>query len=175
VDDEPERAVEQFGRSLELLGQGAFPFDTALTQLRLGVALAAAGDRDRSIDVIVGAYRTARQLGSKPMARHCAQALEAMGEKADRRLGRLAARALEPAGLTRRERQVLRLVAGGATNRAIAGELYIGVRTVDMHVRNILGKLDCSSRSAATRRAVELGLVERPAATESENTAEPTG
>jgi len=171
VDDEPERAVEQFGRSLELLGQGAFPFDTALTQLRLGFALAAAGERERATDTIAGAYRIARQLGSKPLARGCAQAFEAMGEKVDRRLGRLAARSLEPAGVTRRERQVLRLVAEGATNRAIAGELFISVRTVDMHVRNVLGKLGCSSRSAATRRAIELGLAEHAATTEPENTA----
>ena len=168
---EPERAVEQFSRSLELLGQGAFPFDTALTQLRLGVAAAAAGERDSAIRTITGAYRTARQLASKPLARGCAQALDAMGEQVDRRLGRLAARALEPAGLTRREQQVLRLVASGSTNRAIAGELFISVRTVDMHVRNILGKLDCSSRSAATRRAVELGLVDHSGITPPENTA----
>lgn len=158
VDGAPERAIQQFSRSLELLGHGAFPYDVALTQLRLGVALDAAGQRDRAIDTIAGAYRTARQLGSKPLALHGVRALEAMGEEVDRRLGRLAARSLEPAGLTRRERQVLRLVASGATNRAIARELYLSVRTVDMHVRNVLCKLDCASRSAAARRAVELGL-----------------
>lgn len=171
VDGAPQRAVEQFGRSLELLGPGAFPFDTALTQLRLGVALAATAERDRAVETIAGAYRIARRLDSKPLARRCAEALEAMGEKVDHRLGRLAARTLEPAGLTRRERQVLRLVASGATNRAIAEDLYISVRTVDMHVRNVLEKLDCSSRSAATRRAVELGLLDQPGTVESENTA----
>lgn len=171
ADDESQRAAEQFSRSLELLGQGAFPFDTALAQLRLGIAWTATGERDAAVTAIAGAYRTARQLGSKPLARHCAQALEAMGENVDRRLGRLAARTLDPVGLTRRERQVLQLVATGATNRAIASELYISVRTVDMHVRNILGKLDCSSRSAATRRAVELRLLEDPVATQPENPA----
>lgn len=171
ADGEPHRAVQQLSRSLELLGPGAFPFDKALTQLRLGTSLAATGERHRAIETIAGAYRTARQLGSKPLARRCAQALDDMGEKADRRLGRLAARILEPAGLTRRERQVLRLLASGATNRAIAAELYISVRTVDMHVRNILDKLDCASRSAATRRAVELGLLGEPVADPPENPA----
>lgn len=111
ADDEPERAAEQFSRSLELLGHGAFPFDTALAQLRLGIAWTATGEQARAVDTVAGAYRTARQLGSKPLARRCAQALEAMGENVDRRLGRLAARTLHPAGLTRRERQVLQLVA----------------------------------------------------------------
>jgi DNA-binding CsgD family transcriptional regulator len=87
-----------------------------------------------------------------------------MGEQVDRRLGRLAARSLEPGGLTRREREVLRLLALGRTNRQIAQELFVSARTVDMHVRNLLAKLGCTSRLAAARRGAELGLVE-PAGT----------
>jgi DNA-binding NarL/FixJ family response regulator len=58
-------------------------------------------------------------------------------------------------GLSPRELQVLRLVAGGATNRAIATELVLSERTVDRHVSNILAKLGVSSRSAATAWAYE--------------------
>ena len=61
-------------------------------------------------------------------------------------------------GLSRREREVLRLVAVGRTNREIAHDLFLSSRTVDMHVRNILRKLDCRSRVAAAGRARELGL-----------------
>ncbi|HEV2089361.1 MAG TPA: LuxR C-terminal-related transcriptional regulator, partial [Cryptosporangiaceae bacterium] len=78
----------------------------------------------------------------------------------DQRLGRLAARALDPAGLTRREREVLGLLVTGRTNRQIAQDLFVSTRTVDMHVRNVLAKLGCSSRVAAARRASELGLIE---------------
>ena len=53
----------------------------------------------------------------------------------------------------------MRFVATGRTNREIATELFLSPRTVDMHVRNILAKLGCRSRGAATRRAVELRLV----------------
>ena len=53
-------------------------------------------------------------------------------------------------GLSPRELQVLRLVAGGATNRAIAAELVLSERTVDRHVSNILAKLRVPSRAAAT-------------------------
>jgi DNA-binding CsgD family transcriptional regulator len=61
--------------------------------------------------------------------------------------------------LTRRELQVIRLIAAGESNRAIALELGISERTVDRHVSNIFVKLDLSSRSAATAYAYEHGLV----------------
>ena len=53
----------------------------------------------------------------------------------------------------------MRLVAVGRTNREIAQELFLSPRTVDMHVRNLLRKLDCRSRVEAARRAGELGLL----------------
>jgi DNA-binding NarL/FixJ family response regulator len=61
--------------------------------------------------------------------------------------------------LTVREQQVLRLVARGETNRAIAAELVLSERTVDRHVSNILGKLGVSSRSAATAYAFQHRLL----------------
>ena len=69
------------------------------------------------------------------------------------------ARQLSSEGLTRRELDVVRLLAVGRTNREIAGELFVSTRTVDMHVRNLLRKLDCRSRADAARRASELGLL----------------
>jgi DNA-binding NarL/FixJ family response regulator len=60
-----------------------------------------------------------------------------------------------PHGLTERELEVLRRLAAGATNRAIAAELVLSVRTVDRHVSNIFAKLGVSSRAAATAYAYE--------------------
>jgi DNA-binding NarL/FixJ family response regulator len=54
---------------------------------------------------------------------------------------------------------VLRLVASGRTNRAIAERLSISERTVERHVSNIFNKLRVSSRTAATAHAYEHGLV----------------
>jgi len=62
-------------------------------------------------------------------------------------------------GLTRREIEVLRLVASGETNRAIASRLFISERTVERHVSNIFTKISVSSRSAATAYAYEHALV----------------
>ena len=80
--------------------------------------------------------------------------------------GRRPSRRPRPGNLTTRELEVLRLVASGRTNRAIAGDLVISEKTVARHVANIFTKLDLSSRSAATAYAYEHGLVcayiERP-------------
>jgi DNA-binding NarL/FixJ family response regulator len=61
--------------------------------------------------------------------------------------------------ITRRELEVVRLIAVGRTNREVAQELFVSPRTVDMHVRNILRKLDRRSRVEAAHRAGELGLL----------------
>jgi DNA-binding CsgD family transcriptional regulator len=105
------------------------------------------------------AYRTARRLGAQPLADRAARVLSDAGEAVDRRLGRRAAARLDGPGLTRRELEVVRLIARGRTNRQIAGQLFLSTRTVDMHVRNSFRKLDCRTRAEATRKAGELGLL----------------
>jgi DNA-binding NarL/FixJ family response regulator len=61
--------------------------------------------------------------------------------------------------LTRRELEVLALLATGATNRAIADRLVLSERTVDRHVSNIFTKLGVATRAAATAYAFERELV----------------
>lgn len=63
-------------------------------------------------------------------------------------------------GLTRRELQVLRHVAAGKTNKAIAAELFLSRKTIDRHVSNIFNKLQVDTRSAATAYAYAHKLVE---------------
>src|SRR5215212_12250578 len=64
-----------------------------------------------------------------------------------------------PAGLTSREVEVLGLVATGLTNAQVAKELFLSPRTIQRHLNSIYHKLGVSSRAAATRFAVEHGLV----------------
>jgi DNA-binding NarL/FixJ family response regulator len=68
-------------------------------------------------------------------------------------------RAADEFGLTRREREVLALVAEGWTNRQIADHLFISENTAGVHVSNILGKLGASGRTEAAAIAHRLGLV----------------
>lgn len=74
------------------------------------------------------------------------------------------AEAAEPAGprLTRREREVIALIAQGYSNKAIAERLIIAERTVEIHVGNILGKLGFTSRAQAAAYAVANGLADPP-------------
>lgn len=65
-------------------------------------------------------------------------------------------------GLTRREREVLRMVASGATNTRIASRLGITVKTVERHVTNVYRKLGAGGRADATRAAVAMELVSPP-------------
>ena len=64
----------------------------------------------------------------------------------------------DPFGLTPRERQVLALVAAGATNREIGRQLYMAEKTASVHVSRILVKLDVRSRTEAAGVAHRLGL-----------------
>jgi len=63
-----------------------------------------------------------------------------------------------PGGLTSREVEVLKLVAGGMTSAQIADELFLSPRTVETHLTSIYRKLGVTSRAAATRFALEHGL-----------------
>lgn len=68
--------------------------------------------------------------------------------------------AAPPGGLTRRELDVLRLIADGRTTRQVAEQLFISFKTADHHIEHIYQKLAVSNRSAATRWAVDNGLLE---------------
>jgi DNA-binding NarL/FixJ family response regulator len=159
ADGDPATAAEQLSRAVELHRDLDVPFERAEIELRAGVALGAMGAREPALERLSDAYRTARKLGAAPLAAEAAREVAALGESIARRLGRRAAADATGGGLSRRERQIVRLVAVGRTNREIAQELFLSPRTVDMHVRNLLRKLDCRSRVEAARRAGELGLL----------------
>lgn len=160
LEGEHEQAALQFTQALDLLRDIEAPLDRAEGQWRAGVALLSSSVRSEGIERVGDAYRTARKLGARPLAERAARALEGLGERVERRLGRRAARQLERGGLSRRELEVVRLIALGRTNREIGRELFLSQRTVDMHVRNLLTKLDASSRAEAVRKAVEQALLD---------------
>jgi DNA-binding NarL/FixJ family response regulator len=88
------------------------------------------------------------------------ETFDRLGARPDlERLDRVTAPPTSDGALTAREVEVLRLVAEGHTNRAIAGELVISEKTVARHVSNIYAKLGIGSRAAATAYAYHRHLV----------------
>ncbi|MFK4104945.1 ATP-binding protein [Streptomyces sp. NPDC019531] len=97
-------------------------------------------------------------LGAEPAARLLRVELRRLGVRRIPR-GPLAATRENPAGLTERQLQVIRLLAEGLTNAEIAARLVVSVRTIDNHVRAVLDKVDAPGRRQAAVRAAELGLL----------------
>jgi DNA-binding NarL/FixJ family response regulator len=159
LEGDADTAAEQLTRAVELHRDLDLPYERAQIELRAGVALVAAGERELALERLSDAYRSARKLGARPLAASAAARVADLGESVGARLGLRAEADAVGGGLSRREREVLRLVAVGRTNREIARDLFLSPRTVDMHVRNILRKLDARSRVEAAGRARELGLV----------------
>jgi DNA-binding NarL/FixJ family response regulator len=119
------------------------PHEAARVRVLIGLACRELGDEDGAEMEFDAARLVFQQLGAAPdLAR-----VDSLTWRADTH------------GLTAGELQVLRLLAAGKTNKAIAAELFISERTVERHVSNIFHKLSVSSRAAATAYAYEHQLV----------------
>jgi len=124
------------------------PHEAAAVRVLIAQACRLIGDLDGAANELDAARRTFRELGAVPDL----LALESAAKGA----GAMPRRAC---GLTDREVEVLLLIAGGRSNRAIADELFISAKTVARHVSNIFTKLGVSSRAAATAKAFEHQLM----------------
>jgi DNA-binding CsgD family transcriptional regulator len=117
----------------------------------------AESDDEPSLLAALGALE---RLGAGPLARDVRVRLRALGASVPR--GPRPTTRANPAELTTRELDVLRLVSAGMRNAEIADELVVSRRTVDHHVSAILRKLGVRSRGEATASARELGLLDPP-------------
>jgi predicted ATPase/DNA-binding CsgD family transcriptional regulator len=149
--DRAARAWDELGR----------PYPGAILRWRQAEALVEAGDRDAAARVARAAMETARELG----ARWLTAEISSLSDRG--RLDLSDARAphadplpenADPFGLTPRERQVLALVAQGATNRQIGAELFMAEKTASVHVSRILGKLGVQTRTQAAAVALRQQL-----------------
>jgi len=143
---EASAALGSLARAWELWQAADCPFEAAETRRVLGLACRAVGDADGAELALSSALAAFERLGAKAEAGRTAELLGT---------GR------SVAGLTSREVEVLRLVAAGKSNREIAAELYLSVKTVARHLSNIFCKIDVSSRSAATAFAYEHGVIDQ--------------
>ncbi|MEW1921288.1 helix-turn-helix transcriptional regulator [Pseudarthrobacter oxydans] len=139
------QSLRQAWRLWQKLG---VPYEAARCRALIGSACRDLGDEASALMDFEAAHAGFLELGAAPAAAWAASLMRAgAGEGAG------------TAGpLTPRENEVLRLVASGRGNRAIAAELYLSEKTVARHISNIFLKLGLSSRAAATSYAYEHGL-----------------
>jgi DNA-binding CsgD family transcriptional regulator len=178
--------AEQAACDLEQIAAGS-PIDilAALASHARGSVQYAGGDAHSALGPLRHAFSSWQQVGAPYLCARLrveiASVLHALGDEDGADLERDAARAVfrelgavpdlerldrpaakradAPFGLTARELEVLRLLATGRTNRAIAQELFLSEKTVDRHVSNLFTKLDVPTRAAATAFAYQHKLV----------------
>ena len=145
-----DRAVAHAGEAIEMTARGDFGPWLARSRLALADVLALRdrpGDRAAARRSATLAAVTANELGMGPV-RARAQAL----------IDRLA----RSQRLSQREREIAGLVAGGSTNREMAGLLGLSERTIETHVQNVLTKLSLHTRSQIAAWAVSEGIEPGP-------------
>jgi DNA-binding NarL/FixJ family response regulator len=143
--------------------------EVAAAHGRAGRRLAAARWRLIAADALArGGVPQAADVAELARAELAAMGADGWRLRAERLLRRLGRRVTSPASgpghgtLTARESEVMRLLAEGLSNRAIAERLVISEKTAGRHVANAYAKLGVHTRVEATRAAIERGLLETP-------------
>lgn len=135
----PDAADAAFGRALELIATVPAPFKRARIEFAAGRAMRRWGRRRRAVELLMAARETFGRLGAVPYAERCDAELVDAGLATAR-----------PGGprfdLTSQEQVVARLAAVGLSNRQIAADLVVSIKTVEYHLRNVFAKLGVISR-----------------------------
>jgi DNA-binding CsgD family transcriptional regulator len=146
AEGEIDEASTLLRQACETWRELEIPYEEAQTRLLLAAVCEKRGDGDGRRLEIETARRIFTQLGAELcLARIAEQSALASHQR--------------PGSLSEREAQVLRLIAAGKTNRAIADDLFISEKTVARHVSNIFDKLGVSSRTGATAWAFQHNLI----------------
>ncbi|MCK2219304.1 LuxR C-terminal-related transcriptional regulator [Actinomadura sp. ATCC 31491] len=144
----PKEAEQSLLRALGLVEGGARPLEEARVLLDLGRLLRRTGRRRAAAGRLAAARVVFARLGARPLAERCDRELAACG---------LEPQATARLGLTPQELSTATLVAHGLTNRQIATELLISVKTVEYHIGKIYTKLGIGSRAALAARVTAEG------------------
>lgn len=139
-----ERALAYARQAAETWGELSAPYEIARSRVLIGRALRMLGDEESAVADLTTARRTLAGIGARPAEQEVAALL---GEQET------------PGRLSRREVEVMRLVAAGRSNPEIAATLVLSEKTVARHLSNIFTKLDVGSRTAAAAFAYEHHLV----------------
>jgi LuxR family maltose regulon positive regulatory protein len=144
-----ESAVVAFEDAIALFAASDAPYELGRARTELARSLAELGRRDLARREASAALSVLERTGASALRKRAQEVLDS-----------LVAEGRRPAGpLTRRERQVLGLIAEGMRDGDVANALRLSRHTVHRHVSNIYAKLGCSTRAAAVAKATELGML----------------
>jgi DNA-binding CsgD family transcriptional regulator len=150
-EGDPAAALPFLRRAVGTWQELGAPHEVAKLNVLIGQACHALADLDGARLEFSAARETFERLGARPDLAELDRIVAATDAGSGTH------------GLTRREVEVLRLIARGKGNRAIASELHLSERTVHRHVSNIFTKLDVDSRTAAVVYGIRHGMVEKGA------------
>jgi LuxR family transcriptional regulator, maltose regulon positive regulatory protein len=151
-----EDARHFFEDALDLYTRSGAPFEIGKARIQLARALAKLARMDAATDQLQQARALLSDLKADAEVAHAEKAL---AEILSLQKNQFEAAVVKKEDLTRREIEVLRLVAEGQSNHAIARQLFLSDHTVHRHLANILNKLDVSTRAAAVACAARRGLL----------------
>ena len=157
ADGRPDTAREHFEDAVDRYLKSGAPFEVGRARTQLARALGALGRTDDAADEVTRAIDLFSQLKAELEVGHARAVLESIEAG---RAGRAPAEKSDNRnGLTKREVEVLRLVAEGLNNQTIAERLFLSDHTIHRHLSNILGKLNVSTRAAAVAQASRRGIL----------------
>jgi DNA-binding CsgD family transcriptional regulator len=148
AEGEAQQALQPLRYAFEMWQKLNVPYEAARVRTRMALACRCLGDHEAAELELDAAREVFEKLGARPEL----DRLDALQQERDAGAG-------QEQRLSARELEVLRLVAAGKTNKAIAAQLFVSDRTIDRHVSNILNKLDLPSRAAAAAYAVSHQLI----------------
>jgi len=150
-DGQADAARQHFEDAVDLFLESGAPFEVARARIELARALGELGRVEAGTDEARQAMDILTELKAEVEMLRAQRVLDALSASQE------PASSHDP--LTRREVQVLRLVAEGLNNQTIAERLFLSDHTVHRHVANILGKLSVSTRAAAVAQAARRGML----------------
>jgi ATP/maltotriose-dependent transcriptional regulator MalT len=152
LQQKPEAAISHLKEAQKYLEPLHVPYQLLLVEYHLGLSLLLSGTPEKGQQLLAGLLPRANKMGLGPLVSKIHVELANLAQAPQH--------APDPDTLTRRQLDVLQLLAAGLSNKEIADRLFLSSRTVDMHVRYIFDKLYCHTRTEAVKIGLERGLVQ---------------
>lgn len=152
---ETAEAQRAFEDAIDHFLESGAPYEVARARIELARTLASRGRADTAVREAQRAIELLRELSAELEISRAQALIDSLAERSPAAL----AGDVASSGLTKREIEVLRLVAADLTSQVIAERLFVSEHTVHRHIANIFRKLSVSSRAAAVAQAARRGLL----------------